>query len=155
MKQLWTPRATGLMPSPAGAPLIPALTRLPGSSRSRTASPSSVAATTTSTSATPGAAATHGALTSVSRPEAIRLPHDGVGGCTPEPEKREPRLEQDGVAQPERRGHDHRGERVGQDVPHQDPRAPARRAPRRSPRTAAPPAPAPPHGPAARSSSTR
>src|SRR5207244_10778309 len=58
---------------------------LVGSSASRTASPSSVHATTTSTSATPGAVATQCALTSVSRPEAIMLPHDGVGGCTPRP----------------------------------------------------------------------
>src|SRR5437879_10680324 len=33
----------------------------------------------------PGAAATQGALTSVSRPDAIMLPHDGVGGWTPTP----------------------------------------------------------------------
>src|SRR3989441_5142101 len=60
--------------------------RIPaGWSASCTASPSRVHATTTSTSATPGAVATQGALTSVSRPEAIMLPHDGVGGCTPRP----------------------------------------------------------------------
>ena len=35
--------------------------------------------TTTSTSARPGAVATHGALTRVSRPEAIMLPHEAVG----------------------------------------------------------------------------
>ncbi len=49
-------------------------------SRSLTASPSSVAANTTSTNAMPGAVATHGAFTSVSRPDAIKLPHEGVGG---------------------------------------------------------------------------
>src|SRR2546430_3228034 len=56
-----------------------------GSKASWSASPSNVHATTTRTSATPGAAATHGALTSVSRPDAIMLPHDGVGGWTPTP----------------------------------------------------------------------
>src|SRR5690606_22566417 len=64
---------------------VPAAARRAGSKRSRTASPSSVAATTTSTSAIPGAVATHGAFTSVSRPEAMRLPHEGAGGCTPSP----------------------------------------------------------------------
>src|SRR5207247_1976963 len=63
---------------------------LTGWSASCTASPSSVHATTTSTSATPGAVATQGALTSVSRPEAIMLPHDGVGGCTPRPRNERP-----------------------------------------------------------------
>src|SRR6266699_5399034 len=57
---------------------------------SRTASPSSVHATTTSTSATPGAVATQGALTTTSRPEAIMLPHDGVGGWTPRPRNERP-----------------------------------------------------------------
>src|SRR5207302_1754972 len=56
-----------------------------GSSASRSASPSSVQATTTRTSAKPGVVATQGALTSVSRPEAIMLPQDGVGGWTPRP----------------------------------------------------------------------
>src|SRR5437773_1258629 len=38
----------------------------------------------------PGAAATQGALTRVSRPDAIMLPHDGVGGCTPSPRNDRP-----------------------------------------------------------------
>src|SRR5262245_159885 len=53
-------------------------------------SPTSVQLTTTTANITPGAAATHGALTSVSRPEAIMLPQDGVGGWTPSPKNDNP-----------------------------------------------------------------
>src|SRR5216117_2650439 len=38
----------------------------------------------------PGAAATHGAFTSVSLPDAIMLPQDGVGGWTPRPRNDRP-----------------------------------------------------------------
>lgn len=60
-----------------GAPYPPTVGLLRGRS-SRSAS--RVHAATTSTSATPGARPTHGAFTTVSRPEAIRLPHDDRGG---------------------------------------------------------------------------
>src|SRR5205809_79787 len=61
-----------------------------GFSASCSASPSRVQATTTSTRAMPGAAATHGAFTSVSLPDAIMLPQDGVGGWTPRPRNDRP-----------------------------------------------------------------
>ncbi len=67
-------------------------------------------------SATPGAIATHGAVTIRSRPAGDHVPPARLRRLDAQSEERQPALEQDRVADAERRGHDRRADRVRQHV---------------------------------------